>query len=83
MKIGDQIQIRNSPVTATIVKATIEHKWDSKKHKEITRTRYLAKENREDGITFLFYGFDVGKKIFRLPGKKQIDEDQLTIFENI
>ena len=54
LKIGDQVRIKNSPTTATIVKVTLERKWDPKKHKEVIRTRYLAKENREDGITFLF-----------------------------
>lgn len=83
MKIGDQVQIKNTLTTATIVKVTLERKWDPKKHKETVRTRYLAKENHDDGITFLFYGFDVGKKVFRIPGKQKLDEDQLTLFENI
>lgn len=63
MKVGDRVYHLELSGIATITRATIAQKYDPKKDKTVTRTKYTAEY--PDGKSFTFFGFDIGKKVFK------------------
>lgn len=63
MKIGDRVYHLELAGIATITQAIVAQKYDPKKDKTVTRTKYTAKY--PDGKSFIFFGFDIGKKVFK------------------
>ena len=77
MKIGDVV--RSTKIRpddhATIIKANIHVKFNEKKQKNETRTEYVAEY--PDKTTFIFYGFDIDRYVFKVPesdGQMCLDE---------
>lgn len=77
MKVGDKIQHKQFPEEdATVISASIETTWDDMKKRKVTKTKYIARY--PDGRLINFYGFNIGKTIF-----KSDDGTQLSIFDYI
>ena len=76
MKVGDKV--RSTKVrpkeTATIVKADINiREGDELKPKKEIRSTYTAKF--DDGSSLIFYGFDIGRSVFKV----EDDDGQITL----
>ena len=77
MKVGDKIQAKLIPKEeATVISANIETVWDDIKKRKVVKTKYVARY--DDGTLINFYGFNIGKTIF-----KSDDGTQLSIFDYI
>lgn len=75
MKVGDKVQSKSIPEKdATIISINIETTWDDLKKREVTKTRYVARY--DNGTLINFYGFNIGKTIF-----KSNDSTQLSFFD--
>ena len=77
MKVGDKIYHERYMGLATIIQSTVETTWDVRKNSEVVRTKYLA--TYSDGRPITFYGYDIGKTIF----KHEPIGEQLSLFDNI
>lgn len=78
MKVGDKVRstkVRPTEV-ATIVKADINiREGDESKPKKEIRSTYTAKF--DDGSSLIFYGFDIGRSVFKVEDNDgQITLDQ-------
>lgn len=66
MKVGEKV--KSTKVTrkdlATVVTIDISKKHDTKKNREIIKSKYTAKY--ADGSSLIFYGFDIGKTVFKV-----------------
>lgn len=77
MKVGDKIQAKLIPnEEATVISSNIETVWDDIKKRKVVKTKYVARY--DDGTLINFYGFNIGKTIF-----KSDDGTQLSIFDYI
>lgn len=66
MKVGDVVMsTKVRPYeNAKIVKTDIKTRWDEKKNRKETRTEYVAEF--PDKSTFIFYGFNINKSVFKV-----------------
>ena len=77
MKVGDKIYHKKFMGLATVIQTTVETTWDVRKNSQVVRTKYLA--TYSDGRPITFYGFDIGKTIF----KHEPITEQVSIFDII
>lgn len=66
MKIGDVVMsTKVRPYeNAKVVKSNVTIKFNKKTGKKETRTEYVAEY--KDGSTFIFYGFNINKSVFKV-----------------
>lgn len=77
MKVGDKVYHRKYPGIATIVRVDVQHSYDIVNRDTKTRTMYTA--NYPNGESFTFYGFNIGKTVF----KSEPISQQLSLFDSI
>ena len=75
MKIGDKVRRKGVMGEATIVSCEVNKHWDDIKQKQIIKTTYTARY--ENGFLITFYGFNIGRTIFKSDG------EQISIFDYI
>ena len=75
MKIGDKVRRKGIIGEATIVSCEVKLDWDDHKQKQIVKTAYKARY--ENGYLITFYGFNIGKTVFKSDG------EQISIFDYI
>lgn len=66
MKVGAKVKstkVKRKDL-ATVISVDITKKHDTKKNREIIKSKYTAKY--DDGSSLIFYGFDVGKTVFKV-----------------
>ena len=77
MKVGDKIQHNKHEGFATVVNMKVETVLDDFKGKPITKSSYTARY--ENGALLKFYGYDIGKRVFKVKGNQAT---QLSMFDN-
>lgn len=75
MKIGEKVRHSKHSGIYTIVETNVK-KRTNPDGKESTRVTYTATSRNGRSITF--YGYDIGKRVFKVEGK---DATQLSIFD--
>lgn len=71
MKIGDKVYHKNREGVATIIQSRVLNVLDYDATGKIqVRTEYLA--TYEDGSPLIFYGFNIGKTVFKYEPNEQL-----------
>ena len=65
MKVGDKIVHKNYEGPATIFRSIIQTDLDLISKVERTKVKYMARQDNSPWTIFEFYGYDIGKTIFR------------------
>lgn len=76
MKVGDKVRHKKHEGIATIVDFQINQEWNFFKQKRVIKTKYIAQY--ENGNLLTFYGFNIGKTVF-----KYEPYEQLSFFDQI
>ena len=76
MKVGDKVYHKELAGIATISRVTVSKSKDAVKNQEIARTKYIA--NYPDGRSITFFGFSIGKTIFKYEPIRQ-----LSLFDDV
>lgn len=77
MKIGDKVYHRHMPGIATVIRVDIQQNYDVRKKKNTVKSEYTAVY--PDGTPITFYGFNIGKTVF----KSEPISQQLSLFDSI
>lgn len=75
MRIGDKVRHKRREGVATVIDLTVKTAWDDFKNRTMVNTTYTARY--DDGSLLRFYGFNIGKTIFKVE-----DFEQLSFLEN-
>lgn len=77
MKVGDKVQLKKHEGYATVINMKIETTLDDFKGKPVTKSSYVARY--DNGALLKFYGYDIGKRVFKVKDNKSV---QLSMFNN-
>ena len=77
MKVGDKIVHKKYEGPATIFRSIIETNMDLLSKTTRTKIKYMARQDNSPWTIFEFYGYEIGKIIFKYEPR-----NQMTLFDS-